>query len=64
LDLDGEDDIAVSAKLGGGVARPHLVAASLRPSLVLLQEGEGARKQRRNHRAVRETARRRFFSSV
>jgi hypothetical protein len=63
LDLDGEDDIAVSAKLGGGVARPHLVLAKLRTSFALLQE-EGARKLRRSHRAARERARRRFFSRV
>jgi hypothetical protein len=64
LDLDGEDDIAVSAKLRGGVTRPHMVAAGLQTSLALLEEGEGARKHRRHHRAAREAARRRFFSSV
>jgi Glycosyl transferase family 2 len=63
LDLDGEDDIAVSAKLGGGAARPHLVVAKLRSSFDLLQE-EGARKLRRTHRAARETARRQFFRRV
>lgn len=64
LDLDAEDDIAVSAKLGGGLARPHLVMAELRTSLALLREGEVARKDRHSHRAARETARWRFFSSV
>ena len=62
LELDGEDDIAVSAKLGAGVARAHLVAANLTTSFALLREGEGARKNRRNHPAAREAARRRFFS--
>lgn len=63
LDLDEEDDIAVSARLGGGVARPHTVAARLRTSLALLPDGEGARKHRPRHRAARETARRLFFSN-
>ncbi len=64
LDFDGEDDIAVSAKLGRRVERPHTVTARLLTSLALLQEGEGARKHRRNHRAAREAARRRYFRSV
>jgi len=63
LDLDGEDDIAVSATLGGGLARRHLVLARLQSSFALLQE-EGARKHRRGHRTAREIARRRFFSRV
>jgi hypothetical protein len=64
LGFDDEDDIAASAKLGGRVERPHMVVVRLLTSLALLQEGEGARKHRRDHRAGREAARRRFFSSV
>jgi hypothetical protein len=63
MELDAEDDIAVSAKLGEGVRHPHLVLAELRSSFELLREGEGARKDRCNHRAAREAARRRFFST-
>ena len=62
LDLDDEDDIAVSAKLGDRRKHPHLVIAELQTSFELLQEGEGARKDRPQHRAAREIARRQFFS--
>jgi hypothetical protein len=61
LDLDGEDDIAVSARLGAGRARPHLVLARLRPNFALLSEG-GARSHRASHRSAREFALQRFFS--
>ena len=61
LDLDGEDDIAVSAKIGGGQARPHLVLARLRSNFALLSE-EGARSYRASHRSARELALQRFFN--
>ena len=60
LDVDEEDDIAVSAKLGGGETRPHIVLARLQSNFTLLSE-EGARSYRSNHRCVRELATRRFF---
>jgi hypothetical protein len=61
LDLDGEDDIAVSATLARGQSRPHLVLARLRSNLALLSE-EGARSHRDGHRTARESAVQRFFS--
>lgn len=61
MELDAEDDIAVSAKLGKGRDHPHLVIARLRTSFELLLEGADARKNRGNHREAREAARRRFF---
>ena len=63
LDLDGEDDIAVSAKLGGGQPRPHVVLARLQSNFTLLSE-EGARSYRPTHRSARELALQRFFSRV
>ena len=63
LDLDSEDDIVVSATLGRGQARRHLVPARLQSRFLLLPE-EGARKDRRGHRVARETARRHFFSRI
>jgi hypothetical protein len=63
LDLHGEDDIAVSAKLGGGRARPHLVLARLQSNFALLSE-EGARSHRSSHRAARELAMKQFFACV
>lgn len=62
LELDAEDDIAVSARLGNGFKQPHLVIAKLRTSFELLLEGEGSRKHRCSHRAARQAARDRFFS--
>lgn len=62
MELDAEDDIAVSAKLGKGFKQPHLVLANLRSSFELLREGEGSRKYRCSHRAARQAARARFFS--
>ena len=62
MELDAEDDIAVSAKLRQGFQHPHLILAELGRSFELLPEGDGARKARRNHRKAREAARRRFFS--
>lgn len=62
LELDAEDDIAVSAKLCDGHKHPHLVVAELRNSFELLREGNGARKARPDHRAAREGARKKFFS--
>ena len=62
LDLDGEDDIAVSAKLAAGKARPHLVLARLKSNFALLSEA-GARSHRDSHRTARELALQRFFSS-
>jgi hypothetical protein len=64
LELDAEDDIAVSAMLARGRSRPHVVAAKLRDALVLLPDVEGARKRRRGHRAARELACRKFFRRV
>jgi len=62
MELDTEDDIAVSAKLGEGFRHPHLILSELRRSFELLPEGEGARKNRCHHRRAREAARQRFFS--
>jgi hypothetical protein len=62
MELDAEDDIAVSARLGNGLEHPHLVVAELRTSFELLEEGDHARKDRGNHRTAREAARRRFFN--
>jgi len=64
LELDAEDDIAVSAMLARGRSRPHVVAATLRDALVLLPDVEGARKRRLGHRAAREAACRNFFRRV
>ena len=61
MDLDAEDDIAVSARLGKGREHPHLVLSQLRKSFEFLPEGKTSRKHRSNHREARELARRRFF---
>lgn len=61
LELDAEDDIAVSAKLGRGLEQPHLVLAEIQKHFELLPEGEYARKNRANHRAARDAARWRYF---
>ena len=63
LDLEAEDDIAVSATLGGGQPRPHEVLARLQSHFVLLAE-EGARSYRPSHRAARELALQRFFGGT
>jgi hypothetical protein len=57
LELDAEDDIAVSAKLGKGLQQPHLVVARLQNKFALLPEGKQARKHRANHRNARDAAR-------
>lgn len=61
LELDAEDDIAVSAKLGRGLDEPHLILARLHQHFELLPEGEYARKNRQNHRAARDAAQCRYF---
>jgi hypothetical protein len=63
LDLDAEDDIAVSAKIGGDQPRPHVVLAKLQSNFTLLSE-EGARSYRPTHRSARELALQRFFSCI
>jgi hypothetical protein len=64
LELDTEDDIAVSARLGRGLRQPHIVAARLQTDLVQLPEGEAARKCRAGHRAARDIACWRFFGGA
>jgi hypothetical protein len=61
LNLDTEDDIAVSARLGNGWKQPHQVLSRLQHCFELLPEGEEARKRRANHRAARDAARWQFF---
>jgi len=61
LELDAEDDIAVSAKLGHGRVQPHVVLADLQSSLELLPEGEYSRRGRAIHRMARDAARWRYF---
>jgi len=61
LDLDTEDDIAVSARLGNGLQQPHHVLAKLQHRFEFLPEGAEARKRRANHRAARAAARWQFF---
>lgn len=63
LELDAEDDIAVSAWLGNRLKRPHLVLARLLADLFRLPEGEQARKLRAGHRTARAAARWRYFAS-
>jgi hypothetical protein len=63
LELDSEDDIIASAKLGNNQSRPHLVLADLQNNLQLLPEGEFSRKTRPCHRTAREAARRKYFRS-
>lgn len=61
LELDAEDDIAVSARLGRGIEQPHMVLAELQSNFDLLLEGEYSRKKRANHRTARDGARWRYF---
>ena len=61
LDLDTEDDIAVSAKLGNGLEQPHQILSKLQNCFELLPEGEEARQRRPNHRTARDAARWQFF---
>ena len=62
LELDAEDDIAVSAKLGNGISQPHTVLADLQNDLQLLPEGEYSRKTRKSHRAARQAACWKYFT--
>lgn len=62
LELDAEDDIAVSAWLSDDLRQPHLVLARLRRELTRLPEGEHARKRRSQHRSARDAARWRYFA--
>lgn len=61
LNLDAEDDIAVSAWLSNDFQRPHRILHRLQKRFSLLPEHGAARRRRRGHRAARDTARYRLF---
>lgn len=63
LALEEEDDIAVSARLGKKIVRPHLVAAQLQEYVKFIPQGNEARKFRKEHRAARDAARWRWFGT-
>lgn len=59
LPIECEDDIAVSASLGGGV-----ILAALQGRLLEFPTGKEARCRRSDHKVAREAARREWFDSA